>query len=192
MIQKICISMLCCFLLHINGFAQLKYEREYRLKKERVPQPAREFLDSCQFSSKIIWYGEESLEGHSIEAKVKEQQVKYSIEFDTLGTLQDVEVDVKWDQVPEAAQHNISTYLNEVFEKHKFIKIQLQWTGEKEAMWELIRKGKSSRDFTLKYEIVLKGKLNKKAMWYEFLFSDKGQFERKATIIFRNTDNLEF
>ena len=43
-----------------------------------------------------------------------------------------------------------------------------------------------------KYEIVLKGKENKKYQMMEYLFSNEGKFEDKAIIIMKNTDNLEY
>ena len=45
---------------------------------------------------------------------------------------------------------------------------------------------------TRKYEIVLKGKENKKYQMMEYLFSNEGKFEDKAIIIMKNTDNLEY
>lgn len=192
MVKKIFIGLLSYFLLTCSLFAQQKYEREYRVKPEEVPGAARDFLNSCSFSAKVKWYGEESLEGHSVEAKLKEENVKYSIEFDTLGNLQDVEIDIAWQEIEQRTQENILANLNQEFEKHRLIKIQLQWTGSEEALLELIRTGKTDKAFNRKYEIVLKGKKDKKSAWYEFLFSEDGSIERKAIIIFRNTDNLDY
>jgi S-adenosylmethionine:diacylglycerol 3-amino-3-carboxypropyl transferase len=192
MVKRILIGLLCSFLLSNSLFAQQKYEREYRVKQEEVPASAQAFLAACSFSAKVKWFGEESLEGHSVEAKLKEEKVKYSIEFDTLGNLQDVEIDIPWEEVEQSAQEDILAHLNQQFEKHRLIKIQLQWTGSEAAVLELIRTGKTDKALNTKYEIVLKGKQGNKSAWYEFLFSEDGSFERKAIIIFRNTDNLDY
>ncbi|MEL6254700.1 MAG: hypothetical protein AAFR87_22000, partial [Bacteroidota bacterium] len=72
--------------------AQIKYEREYKLKPTEIPMPAKIFVDSCKFSTQITWYKEESQDGKSIEAKLKHKGKKYSIEFDTVGLLQDMEI----------------------------------------------------------------------------------------------------
>lgn len=77
-----------------NDKGQTKYEREFRMSEKKVPQKAREFVHSMDFESKVKWYFEENLQGNSIEAKLKQQGQQYSVEFDTLGTLQDVEVEI--------------------------------------------------------------------------------------------------
>lgn len=188
----ISVGIACYLLFQLPLTAQQKYEREYRLHAEEVPPLAQDFLEACGFSSKIKWYGEESLDGHSVEAKLKEDGVTYSIEFDTLGHLQDVEIDIKQEQLPAATEQAIHVHLDRVFDKYRFIKIQKQWTGKNETILELIREGESQKAFDVKYEIVLKGKKDKERAWYEFLFSGDGSFEKRSTIIFRNTDNLDY
>jgi hypothetical protein len=55
--------------------AQKKYEKEYRIKQEEVPEEALEFIHSAAIDFSEKWYFEENLEGNSIEAKFKYNQI---------------------------------------------------------------------------------------------------------------------
>lgn len=185
----LCISGLCCFSV-LSG--QTKYEREYRISEAEVPRSALDFVQACGFQKKVKWLREENQDHWSIEAKVKHLQTRYSIEFDSLGVLEDVEMIIEWAQVPENIQVAILKQLNELYVRHRFMKIQGQWTGDPDIVQSLIQGKKPSDPYTLKYEIVLKGKREGKVAWYELLFDEKGLLERTSRIVFRNTDNLDF
>ncbi|MBK8705114.1 MAG: hypothetical protein IPN33_17155 [Saprospiraceae bacterium] len=92
--------------------AQTKFEKEYRLKNTSVPEKAQAFIDSLPFHEKIKWYFEENNVGNSIEAKFKVHKTKYSIEFDVEGELQDVEIEVKWNDVSKSVQDQITAFLD--------------------------------------------------------------------------------
>ncbi|MEZ4934623.1 MAG: hypothetical protein R2788_21160 [Saprospiraceae bacterium] len=77
--------------------AQVKYEKESRLKEKDVPSIALDFIDSLAVKKKVRWYLEEGFNRTSVEAKFKMDNRKYSIEFDTIGNLEDIEIQVKWD-----------------------------------------------------------------------------------------------
>ena len=180
------------FLYPILLLAQNKYEREYRLPIEEAPALARSFVDSCQFDGRIRWYGEESLDGRSVEAKVKANGHRYSIEFDTLGQIQDVEVLIKWESLPSVARDRISSQLDDQFDKYRLRRIQRQWTAERSVLIALIREEESGTEVELRYEIVLRGKIDGEVQWWEFLFSATGEELRRSRIVFRNTDNLDY
>lgn len=190
--QRLILFLLLMGAIDLTTYAQTKYEREYRLNAEDIPVPAREFIEGCGFSKRIKWYGEESLTGHSFEAKVKHFDTRYSIEFDTLGQLEDVEGRMPWKAIPEATRNRITQQLDEAYSRHRFIEIQRQWTGETAVLSQLIRGEPVGEGYTLRYEIVFKGKTADGWRWYEYLFSATGEIERKSPIVFRNTDNLDF
>lgn len=171
--------------------AQEKLEREYRIKRNKVPKKAIVFVKSLQLNNKIKWFGEESLHGSSIEAKTKVGKTKYSIEFDTLGNLQDVEIQIAKKQIPTRTLEKIQEKLGTDFTKFKFIKIQKQFSGKSEHVRSCILR-KQYTEVTIKYEIVLKGTLQKKKGLYEYTFTDKGIYEKRERIIFKNSDNLEY
>jgi hypothetical protein len=102
MTVKLIILLKILLLLATSAFGQVKYEKEFRLKPGQVPVKARQFIDSINLQQKVKWYYEQNLKGNSIEAKFRMNHKRYSIEFDTLGNLQDVEVQIGWEQMPAA------------------------------------------------------------------------------------------
>ena len=193
MIGKIFVLLVAGFLsMGIQLHAQIKFEREYKLKRSEVPQLARSFVDSCDFSSKIKWYKEESEAGISVEAKVREAGKFFSIEFGREGELQDVELDLPIRELDGSFRKNIDKELSKRFRKFRIQRVQIQWTGSRESLLSLIKNGKSDLSFIRKYEIIVKGKKEKSQALYEILFDEQAKIERIAEIKTRNTDNLDF
>lgn len=178
--------------LPFNLAGQIKYEREYNLEKEKIPGIAKTFIESCCPNSKVKWYGEESLKGLSIEAKIYYKGSLYSIEFDTSGHIQDVEKKIGLHDIPENTRLAIVNKLDSVFSKHKINKIQVQWMGSDLALYELIEKENSALPHTINYEIVVKGEKDKSTRMYELQFSIKGTVISVLEIVQRNTDNLDY
>jgi hypothetical protein len=181
------------FLLSLTSLhAQTKFEREFRIDEEAVPEKAVAFIDSCFGDHKIKWIKEESQDGKSFEAKTKYHKFCYSIEFDTLGNIQDIEKTVKFKTLqPEVIRH-ISNSLDSLFVKYKITKTQIQWKGAHDVLLELVQTGKSGGKYELAFEIVLKGKKEGLSKFYEILLDSRGKVLRQLVIVPRNTDNLEF
>ena len=146
------------FALPFNVAGQIKYEREYNLEKEKVPGIAITFIDSCCPNGKVNWYGEESLTGKTIEAKINYKDSFYSIEFDTLGYIQDVEKKIRLHNISQDTRSAIVNKLDSIFSKHKIEKVQVQWVGSNQALYQLIEKSNSTLPHSINYEIVVKGK----------------------------------
>lgn len=184
--------LILSFAIPCDVAGQFKYEREYNLQKGEVPVLATTFINTCCRGSNVKWYGEESLKGKSIEAKLNYKDALFSIEFDTTGYIQDVEKKIGFDNIPKNAQSTIVNKLDSVFRKHKIDKIQVQWVGSNEALYELIEKNYSTLPHTINYEIVVNGKKEKSKKMYEVLFSMDGSILSVSEIVQRNTDNLDY
>jgi hypothetical protein len=170
--------------------AQNKYEKEYRIKAEAAPEKAVAFVEAMKFSRKIKWYREEGIGRFSIEAKTKHRGDKYSIEFDLQGEIEDIERDIKWKEIPEATRSVIADFLAREHQKTRLHKIQIQYSGEREALLQVVSQPSSSQSLQIKYEIVLAAKTNDQYQDWEYLFSEQGEQEKKAIIIPDNTDHL--
>lgn len=182
------IKLLICLLIPFSGLlAQKKLEREYRVKSDQVPPKAIACIQKFDFSGQVKWYLEEGLNGKSYEAKTQYRKQYYSIEFDTLGNLLDVEILIGPELVPFKVLQKINMDLNQRFKKHNIDRIQVQYTGTVEDVFLWISQNQSN-NLTTKYELVVKaaGKL------FEVLFSDQGDFEQIAEIIPKNSFHLEF
>src|SRR5690606_31356945 len=113
-----------------------KYEREYSIKKSEVPLKANNFINET-LNGKVKWYGEENLKGKAIEAKGKKDKKLYSVKFDTLGNVQDVEVVVSFKSLSKEIQSKIQKELKGQFSSIKIIKTQIQWLGSQEVLKQL-------------------------------------------------------
>ncbi|WP_345230828.1 hypothetical protein [Olivibacter ginsenosidimutans] len=189
--MKHCLLLITAILLAHVANAQKKFERETRIKSAKVAEKARTYVESLfPDSKKIKWYLEENLEGVTIEAKLKENRSIYSIEFDTLGTLHDIERTQKFDQLPMEVQGNVTAYLKKRYKSFKIKKIQIQWTGDPDVLHALIRKGDTDNTFTTNYEIVYTGREDKDTASYESLFDRHGKHIETKEIIERNLNHL--
>ncbi len=185
------LTALICPLLIYNITGQTKFEREFRMRTDDVPLIAQQFIDSAGFTGRIKWFGEESQTEKSIEAKTKFNGTRYSIEFDTLGNLQDVEIEIEFDKIPEPVRNNISSYFSSVFDNYKIIKSQVQYSGDKNIILQFLRDKTIGSKIVTRYEIVVNSQKGKARNRYEFTFTDTGDFKNRSIIIIRNFDNLE-
>jgi len=182
--------IIAILLVHVAN-AQKKFERETSMKSSRVAEKARIYVESLfPDSKKIKWYLEESLEGVMVEAKIKENSSIYSIKFDTLGTLYDIERTQKFDKLPMAVQGNVMAYLKKRYKSFKIKKTQIQWIGDPDVLHSLIKKDDTENNYTTNYEIVYSGRENKDAMSYESLFDHGGNHIETKEIIERNLNHL--
>lgn len=188
------VMMLLFVLAPLNSLSQQKFERESRIRAEAAPQAARAFIRSMPQASrqKIRWYLEESLDGYSVEAKFKADKSCYSVEFDTLGALQDVEIQIPESALPAPVLQAVGRRLDGDFIAWKLLKVQRQYSGTPTNV--LLRLAGKSDDaaVTEKYEIVLRGRNKDGTAWYEYTFSATGAFELRSEIVSKNADNLEF
>lgn len=190
---KASISLAILLVVGVNVLqAQQKYEKEYRLATEQVPASALAMIAAIDFDAKIRWYKEEGLESTSIEAKTKHKAERYSIEFDEQGRFQDLEIKRHWKTVPAAIWQQIDQILQQHLDHYKIDKLQYQYTADPALVIAFVNEHKNIDVLKLQYELVVKGVKNKEAHWYEFTFSDAGEFLSKKTIVFSNTDHLEY
>ena len=173
-------------------YAQQKYEKESRLKENETPDQALDFIDSLEVGSRIRWYLEEGLERTSIEAKFKLNNQKHSIEFDTVGNLEDIEIQMKWRELQKPLRDSISFYLGEDCEKFKIRKVQIQYSGDRSILLTKIKTGESTDSYIVRYEIVVKCVNTKNVSLFEYLFSNTGKKLAISQIVFKNSSNLEY
>ncbi len=186
------ISMGILLLFSIVSKAQLKYEREYRIKSEMIPQSAKEFVDSIGPDSKIKWYKEISLTDVSIEAKFKYNKKRFSVEFDTLGIIQDIEFVIEEREIEPIVYNKMERKLDSLYQKWKFQKIQEHYGGSYSDIITSIHKNESRKLVNIYYEIVLKGKKLGNTEQYEITFNEQGEIQNTRQIIQDKADHLEY
>lgn len=175
------------------GFSQEKIEREKRIKTDEVPSKAIEWMDDAyeDVESQIKWYFEETSGSYSYEAKLKYLDDLHSVEFDTLGNIQDIEIIKEWDELRPEVKENLRNYFQSNFKKFKIRKIQIQYTGEEDDLEDLIDENEFD-DLTIRYEIKFYGKTDQDKKIWEALFDDEGKFIEKQEVIINTSNNLNF
>ena len=181
-------------IIHLPGtlFAQEKFEKESRIKKTNVPLKARLFVDSLQPQHSIKWYKEEGLLGNSIEAKFKNDKTLYSVEFDTLGNIQDLEIEINWDDIPSSASDSIYAQLKMDCLKNKIVKVQRQYSGKQSIPLSFRNYHLKRESLVINYELIVRCKEQNNVALFEYLFDEKGQFISRSTIVFKNSSHLEY
>jgi len=174
-------------------FGQYKYEREHRIRKDQFPPKALEMLDQhLENVKKLKFYKETDSLKNSYEAKFKKDKLLYSMEFDTSGNLEDIEIIIKSIDIPSEAYNNITGYFNETFEKHKIKKIQQHYaTSKTEDPTQTLSNAFQKLPLpTLFYEIEVAGKMDKNYLEYEVLFDAKGNFKTSRERLPPNYDHV--
>jgi hypothetical protein len=189
----IAIMTLFILLFQINpASGQEKYEKESRIKAREAPARAIDFIDSLDIDARIKWYSEEGLDGKSVEAKYRKNKQKYSVEFDTLGNIQDVEIKVKWANLDAHLKDIITEQLGKDCDKHKIRKVQIQYSGDRDEILAKTKGKDKATDITTRYEIIVRCRADWNVNLYEYLFSDAGQILTTSKIIFKNSSHLEY
>jgi len=130
--------------------------------------------------------------GNSVEAKTKYNGKWYSVEFDTAGIIQDVEVETDLSDLDKPVVHLILQELDSMFTRRKIDKIQIQYSAENPVLLAVLNSKSHRTTSKIQYEMVVKGKKAGRPKLYELTFSDSGKLLHVDEIIFKNTNNLEF
>lgn len=179
-------------LLALPSLAQLKYEKETRVKRGDIPNVALNFVDSVNFGSRIKWYKEFGLDTIAYEAKTKSSGKRYSIKFMQDGSLADVEIEVKPNEIPDETYSAITKYLANKHNKYSIEKIQIQYTGDSALILEFLQSKRSDSDLVINYEIVISSKVDRSYTMLEYLFSSKGEFIYELQIVLNKTENIVY
>ncbi len=179
-------------------FAQeVKIEKEHRVAVSEVPSAAVEWL-STTFPQlkKVKWYLEESSRNEtdeltqSFEAKFKRKGRLVSVEFSSLGLVEDVETDKSLHSLNLEIRKNLLESFQDI-PKFKLIKLQEQWSHEDPVSLQgAILEDRIDR-ITTRYEIEFKAKFESEHATWEGLFDQNGQLISRRKIVLRPTDNLD-
>ena len=188
-----CLAAFLLLLFVTSGWAQNKYEREFRIRKSQFPEKAYGFLkEELQNAKRIRYYKEVDSSKISYEVKFKKERLFYSIEFDESGELEDVEILIKEVDIPNASFEAINTYLKGYFTKYRIRKIQQQYTlaafGSisntlKNAFQNMI-------DPKINYELIVGGSTGGGFQDYEILFDAEGNFISMRKSLPANYDHV--
>lgn len=170
--------------------AQNKDEREYKIQPSEVPTSALRFIRESFSDEKVNWYFERNGSERSIEAKIRKSKTLYSVEFDTLGNIQDIELLIKIKEIPKALLNTINRSLEGQFSRFKVRKTQKQWVANAPDLQRLIKGESPQGKYQTNYEIVIIGRKDKRSDQYELLYNEDGDLIRKQKIIENSQQHL--
>ncbi|OYX25688.1 MAG: hypothetical protein B7Z06_06920 [Flavobacteriales bacterium 32-35-8] len=186
------ILLIIVFTCSSDLIAQEKFEKESRIKGNDVPTEAQLFIDSSNITNKVKWYKEEGLNTQSIEAKFKYNNSKYSVEFNTGGHVEDIEIEVNFEDLESHLKEAIILQLKTDCSKYKIVKVQKQYTGSESHLLSTFKTDKTSASLTIKYELIIRCHQQKEVNLFEYLFNDSGELISTSKIVFKNSSHLEY
>lgn len=174
--------LICCCSV---SFSQTKDEKEERIQLSDFPEIAKTYFNFISHEAKYLkFYKETDGEKQSFEAKFKVDKLHYSVEFDTLGNLEDIEIVIKKKYITKDIYKAIDNYFNSTFKKTRIIKIQKQYVNntnknDKQFIQNIIENPNNKHTH---FEIIAEIKTKNKHELREFTFNKEGEFEKSRLV----------
>lgn len=187
-------SLIFLILVSVSGrvFAQNKFEKESRIKSKNVPPQALHFVNSLNLNTKVKWYKEEGLNRISIEAKFKRDKAGYSVEFDSAGNIEDIEIEINWSEIEWSLRETIASKLQQNCVSYSIVKVQKQYIGSENDLYALLAAGTNTSLLEAKYELIVKCRQQGSVDLFEYLLNDKGEILSKSKIVYNKSSHLEY
>lgn len=170
--------------------SQSKFEREVRINSREVPEAARNFVDKLHKEARVRWFKETNLRGFSFEAKTKIGGRKVSIEFSSDGAFEDLETEIRIQEIPDETRSKIEQYFGANYQRFKLEKIQRQYSGEAAEVLAYMKDKSLGNKVLVQYEIVISVKEEGSFLMREYLFDANGTFISRQKIVYEIPDNL--
>lgn len=175
------------FIWNLNA-QNYKYEHEKNVSHKKVPVKASLTLkEIIKLDKNKSWFKENNIDRISYEFKANINSNKISVEFDSLGNFEDLELDFKFEKLDIEIQKRLTKYLESNYKSYRIKSIQLQWTNQLTAM-----NFSDFKDYS-NVEIVIKAKKNNSFGNFELLFDHLGNPISESEILDRtNSDHLDY
>lgn len=175
------------------GQANIKTEKEESISQQEFPAEAfRQIKPLVSQSKKLRYYREINEEGINYEVKLKFDGTFYSIEFDSLNKLKDIEQLQKWDDYGGKSRSVMVAKLDSLFSDYKVMRFQLQVIpNEKLKVIETLPLQEEmilGRKYEVEIEAILKDAQSPR--YYELLFDEQGKLLQQRLNAKTFNDNL--
>jgi len=172
----------------------IKNENEESINREDMPTSSLTMINRFwNKEKKVDFYRQKNGEMISYEAKLEWNDYQYSIEFDSEGSLVNVEQLIDFNDIPVASQNTITEELSKQYTRFRFIRIQRQYSAEEaDDRYEILEDviDEDYEDLIIRFEIVVDAQ-NKAVMGsFESLFDEHGNMIQKRRIVRRSLDNI--
>jgi hypothetical protein len=183
---------LVLFLIYSCCYAQAEYEREHRIKGSQFPTLEKEVLVSGDRIKQRRFYKEIDNSEVSYILKFKKDRLRYFMNFNPKGRLQNMGFRIKEIDVPSDVYANMLSYLTANFEKSRISRMyQEYYPAEGEAVEKTIRDAFQNMLLPdIMYKLMLTAKKDKKRAEYEAYFDAKGNFMKIRQALPANYDHI--
>jgi hypothetical protein len=167
------------------SFSQIKNEKEDRIHASEFPEKTSTYFNTISQDVKYLkYYKETDGSKKSYEVKFKYRREHYSVEFDTLGNLEDIEVVIKKKHIPKEIKAIILRYFENNFKKTTLVKVQKQYVNttkntDKQFIRHILEKPFNKHTH---FEIIAEIKTKKIHELREFTFDRNGKFEKSRLV----------
>ena len=159
--------------------AQSKDEREERVKLKDFPVKAQDVIRQLPNGYKRMrLYKETDGEKVSYEAKFKFKKQLVSLEFNTLGAIEDIEIEMTKKALKKQRElfKKIENFLKSKGKKYKLIRIQEQYIFPGiDALPFLLSVLNKTYAEAINYELIVQVKTDKDWIFLETLFNESGE-----------------
>lgn len=189
--KKLCFFLFIIFSL--STIAQSKKEEvEQRITRDKMPLEALQILDffNDRKFKKEHYFFEKDGNRESYEAKFIYNKSVYSVEFSPKGKLEDVEVVIKKQQIPQKPLNKIESFLKDNFDAFKIVKVQKQFKNG--VAKEVFEKSLLLTNHPDNFEIIVQTRLKGSYYKYEILFDASGDYKEKRKVVKNQFDYLIF
>lgn len=173
------------FLFVSLSFSQSKNEKEERISASEFPEIAKSYFNIIsQDVNYLKYYKETDGDKKSFEVKFKYKKEHYSVEFDTLGQLEDIEIVIKKKHIPKKIYNTISDYLNSNYKRFTMVKVQKQYINtsnktDKQFIQHILEKPYNKHTH---FEIIADVKTKDQHELLELTFDRYGVFEKSRKV----------
>ena len=188
--------LLPILLITSTGFCvaqDIKDEVEKSIDRDEIPDPALSLINQFwKEEKKADFYQQSDGEMISYEVKLDWEDHLYSIEFDSTGSLMDVEQLVEFEELPGALRNTITAEIDKQYSKFRFTRVQRQFSGfegdDQEVLKDILNE--DFNNLLIRYEIEIDGQNKEELGSFELLFGVNGNFIQKRKIVRRSLDNI--
>ncbi len=173
--------------------AQVKTEREYRIRKEQFPTAALELLGNrLDDVRRLRFYREVDSNRVSFEMKFKKDRLHYGVEFTPEGVLASIEVQIKPVDIPEDSWASVQAALSDRFTKFRVRRIRQQYPRAAfESDEQTLRNAFQNLLLPeLRYELALQARTDQGQMQYLALFDSEGTLLSLRKALPANYDHI--
>ncbi len=174
------LAVLFLVLTHCFTAAQQTNEKAHRIKKNKFPEPALDYITTNLKDIKHTrFYKEINSSKASYRARFKKDRLWYGIGFNQTGIPKYIEIEIKSIDIPEDAFEAITSYLETNFTSYNIRKLKQIYPVIHEN--ELKKTVKDAFQNLLlpsiNYEATIRAKKEKKVQFRKIIFNSEGRYK---------------